>query len=183
MRRKRFVEDDIHKNTDAMESYLEEHLQAISWPRETSVAFDIEGNGEKVSLDVDLPEIEQMPTKTATAASRGYRVLIKNLTPAQVIQLYKNHVHGIGFRLIGETFAALPRCNEVVLSGYSQRPNPATGQIQNDYLYSVRVTRTAWGQINFDGLKSIDVAEALTQFELSRDMSPKGVFKAISPLV
>ena len=181
-RRKMFIESDIYKDTHAMENYLGDHLQGISWPRETHVTFEIEDGGEKVSLDVDLPEIEQMPTRTARAASRGYQILMKDLTLSQRLQLYMQHVHGIGFRIIGETFAALPRCAEVVLSAYSQRANPATAQVHDEYLYSIRVMRNAWRQLNFSGLKNIDVVEALGQFELCRDMTPGGVFRAIERL-
>jgi hypothetical protein len=181
-RRKQFVERDIYDHVPAMEAFLEEHFHAITWPRETNVAFEIQDAGAKVSLDVDLPEVEHMPTKTATAAARGYRVIIKELTATQVRQLYMDHIHGIGFRIIGETFAALPKCIEVVLSAYSQRPDQGTGHIQNDYLYSVRVLREQWQKLNFNGISSINVVESLARFELRRDMSSKGIFRTIVPL-
>ena len=92
-----------------------------------------------------------------------------------------SHVHGIGFRLIGEIFSGLQDTREVVLSAFSQRNNPATGILQDDYLYSVRVDRDRWSGINFQNLKSIDVVDALTRFQLRRNMSKSGVFTAIQP--
>ena len=53
--------------------------------------------------------------------------------------------------------------------------------IQDDYLYSVRVDRGKWSGINFQNLKNIDVVDALTRFELRRNMSKTGVFMAIQP--
>ncbi len=53
--------------------------------------------------------------------------------------------------------------------------------IQDDYLYSVRVDRGKWSGINFQNLKNIDVVDALTRFELRRNMSNSGVFMAIQP--
>ena len=91
------------------------------------------------------------------------------------------HVHGVGFRLIGETFAALPTAQRVTLSGYSQRSDPATGRIRDDYLYSVRVNRDDWARIDFEKLSMVDVVESLTLFELRRKMSKTGVFKPIDP--
>ena len=123
-----------------------------------------------------------MPTKTATAPSRGYKLNIKEISASKVQKLYMRHVHGVGFRIIGETFAALPVSVEVTLSAYSQRSDPATGQINNDYLYSVRVQRTDWNLIQFDNLPALDVVEALTKFELRRDMSKTAIFKPIEPL-
>jgi hypothetical protein len=182
VRRKIFLEGDIYRNVHSMEVFLGEHLQAVHWPRETHVTFEIQDNGAKALLDVDLPEIEQMPTKTARASDRGYRLIFKELSQANIAQIYINHVHGIGFRLIGEAFAAIPLCLEVVLSAYSQRADQATGQTRNDYLYSVRVRRTDWEKINFAALNQIDVIQSIAQFELQRNMTPKGVFTAITPL-
>ena len=182
VRRKIFVQNDIYKDAPAMESFLAEHLQAIAWPRETSVTFQIEEHGEKVLLDVDLPEVENMPKKTWAPAARGFKLLVKDISESRIRQIYVDHVHGIGFRLIGEAFAALPRCNEVVLSGYSQRADPKTGRIRNDYLYSVHVSRGQWERINFHGLHDVNVVDALASFELRRDMSKKGIFSPIIPL-
>jgi hypothetical protein len=92
-----------------------------------------------------------------------------------------NHIHGIGFRIIGEALAALPNAQQVVLSAFSQRPNPATGHVGDEYLYSVRVDRDSWSRIAFDGLQNLDVVEALAQFELRRNMTKTGRFKAIEP--
>ncbi len=181
--RKKFLEIDIFKNSSDMEVYLEEKLHEIVWPRETTVSLEIEDNGLLVMLDVDLPEIEEMPHRTATFPQRGYKLAVKEMSPTQVQKLYMRHVHAIGFRIVGETFSALPTVQQVVLSAYSQRPNPVNGQVSNEYLYSVRVRRNDWARIQFDRLQSIDVIESLAQFELRRDMTKTGVFRAIDPFL
>jgi hypothetical protein len=101
--------------------------------------------------------------------------------PTQIQKLYMRHVHGIGFRLAGEAFAASPVIEQVVLSAYSQRPNKATGQIGDEYLYSVRISRQDWKEINFANLEQLDVVEAFSRFELRRDMTKTGIFKPIDP--
>ncbi len=62
-----------------MEQYLEGMPAAIAWPRETQVPFEIEDNGAKVMVDVDLPEAEDMATKTATVPQRGLKLTVKEL--------------------------------------------------------------------------------------------------------
>ena len=181
MARKQFVEKEILQSTAAMETFLEENLHNISWPRETTISFEIMDAGRRVLLDVDLPEIEEIPKKIASVPSGGYRLNVKDMSAAHVQTLYMHHVHGIAFRIIGEAFSVLPTIQEIVLSAYSQRPDRATGKISNEYLYSVRVHRPEWEKINFDKLAVIDVIEALNQFELRRDMSKTGIFKAIEP--
>jgi len=172
----------IQGNTLSMEIFLEEVLQDIVWPRETTLSFDILEDGKKVVVDVDLPEIEDMPDKVASVPQRGYRLSVKEISATQVQKNYMRHVHAVGFRIIGEIFAALPTVNLVLLSGYSQRASIRTGEIEDEYLYSVKVRREEWGRIQFANLTHIEVVESLSQFELKRSMSKTGVFKAIKPI-
>src|SRR3546814_2228918 len=89
---------------------------------------------------------------------------------------------GIGFRIVGESFAALPSAQRVTLSGFSQRNDPATGQVRDDYLYSVSVERHDWERIDFSPLEMIDIVEFFSQFHLRRQMTKTGIFKPIPPL-
>lgn len=167
---------DVH----AVEKYFEAVMQDIAWPRETIVAFDIRPD-HSMAIDVDLPEIEEMPNKTASVPQRGLRLSVKEMSATQVQKLYMRHVHAIGVRIAGEAFAASPAIECIALSTYSQRPNKTTGQVMDEYLYSLRINRADWMKINFDNLAQIDVVDAMAQFELRRDMTKTGVFKAIEP--
>jgi len=179
--RRNFVERLIYTDVAAMEKFLEESLQDITWPRETSIDFDINDGGVTVLLDVDLPELEDMPTQLAAVPSRGLKLSVKEMAAGKVQKLYSDHVHSITFRLIGEVFAALPATQCVTFSGYSQRRNKATGQLSDEYLISVRAQRADWQNIDFKGLDAIEAAQALSRFELIRDQLKSGVFREIAP--
>ncbi len=181
LERRRFIDDGLGNNTDAMQALVMQRLQGIQWPRETAIQMEISPDGERVALDVDLPEIEDIPTKVASYSGRGWKLTVKTLSETKVAQLYMRHIHGIGFRVVGEVFATLPRVRQITLSGYSQRPSPATGQVVDDYLYSVRVSRERWAALNFSNLHTIDVCEALAGFELRRDTGRAGKLRAIDP--
>jgi hypothetical protein len=181
LERRQFIERVISGDTQALEQSIEEILNDIVWPRETLVGLDIRENGSTVLFDVDLPEIEEMPTRIAGVQS-GYPLYVKEMGAAQVQELYMKHVHAVGFRIIGEAFATSPAVRQVILSAYSQRPNKATGHISDEYLYSVRVNRDDWTKINFCNLEQLDIVEVLAQFELRRGMTKTGVFKAIEPI-
>ncbi len=168
---------------EAMEEFFTKVLEDIEWPRETLVSFEVLHGGTGLAFDVDLPEVEDMPNKTATVPQRGYKLTVKDLGPVKVQKLYAQHVHSIGFRLLGEAFAMLPTVQEVVLSGYSQRADKATGHEQDDYLFSVRARRGDWEKINFEQLAVVDVVESLGRFELNRTMTKSGAFKPVTPLV
>jgi len=180
-RRKKLIEYDIYTDVPAMEAFLEENMHAIVWPRETIVSAEMRDSGKLVFIDVDLPEIEDIPNRTASAPQRSYKLSVKEMSAGQLQRLYMKHIHGIGFRIIGEAFAVLPSAQQVVLSAFSQRPSPVTGQVGDEYLYSVRVDRDSWSRIAFDGLQNLDVVEALAQFDLRRSMTKTGRFKAIEP--
>jgi hypothetical protein len=181
-RRRKFIEADILTDPAAMESYLEERLQGIEWPRETSAAFEVRDAGLSVALDVDLPEVEDMPSKVAAVPARGMRLSIKDMPATKVQRLYLNHVHGIIFRLVGEVFAALPTVGTVLASGYSQRPDPATGRVNDEYLLSVRVTRSQWRKLDFRNLAAVDVVEALGAMGAVRSIQRSGKLLAVQPL-
>lgn len=179
---RQLIEVGIYRDQAAMEAYLEMALQDVEWPRETNVDFDLVDQGQLACLNVDLPEIDDMPKRTASVPQRGMRLSIKELSLTKVQRMYAAHVPGVAFLIIGETFAALPLVQQVVLSGYSQRRSATTGQINDDYLLSVRVRRDEWSRIDFDQLQAIDVVEALAQFEMRRTMSKTGIFKAVEPI-
>lgn len=180
--KKKLLEMAVAGDPTSMEMFIAEVLKDIVWPRETDVSFEIRSEGTELAFDIDLPELEDMPRKTASVPTRGYRLSIKELGPVTVQKMYAQHIHSIGFRLLGEAFGMLPSINRVILSGYSQRKNKATGHEADEYLFSVQVQRDQWESINFDALDSIDVTEALARFELRRQMSKTGIFAAIQPL-
>lgn len=179
--RKKLIEDDIYTDPAAMERHFEGVLGEIDWPRETAVSFEIPISGTTVLLDIDLPEIEDMPTSAASVPQRGLRLAVKELSAAKVRKLYMGHVHGVLFRVIGEAFAALPTVQTVVASGYSQRPDKSTAQIIDEYLLSVRVQREEWRQIDFGNLEALDPAAAFDRFDLRRQVTKTGIFSRISP--
>lgn len=124
-----------------------------------------------------------MPRTVASIPARADRLTIKTLNDAKLRELYARHIHAIVFRIIGEAFARLPTLSTVTASGYSQRPDSATGHDQDDYLISVQCDRQQWAMINFDALATLDPIEALSRFACRRDMSKTFILKAIEPIV
>jgi hypothetical protein len=180
-RNKILIEEKVKTDQNAMYQVLEDSLKDLIWPRETIIDFEITGDGSTVWLDVDLPEIEDMPAKFALVSGRGFELKFKEQAEAKVRLLYAQHIHSIGFRLIGEVFAVLPMAENVILSGYSQRSVKTTGHITDQYLYSVKVKRKEWKTLNFENLQAIDTLETIRKFELNRDMTKTCVFKEIIP--
>lgn len=180
-KKQELVVEAVSGNVEAMETFFGEVLQDIVWPRETVVSFEVQDGGRSLAFDVDLPEIEDMPTKTASVPQRGLKLTVKEMGVTHVQKMYAKHIHSIGFRLLGEAFGMLPTIGKVTLSGYSQRKSKTTGHEEDEYLFSLVVSRADWERINFNNLDSIDVIDAFNRFELKRDMTKTSLFKAIQP--
>ncbi len=179
--RKKFVEQDRLNNVDAMQRFLEEVLQTIIWPKETEISFEILNEGTEVLMDVDLPEIEDMPEMYTKVNKRDYRLTFAPFSNTQQRKNYITHIHSIGFRLIGEVFVSLPTVTKVVFSGYSLRVSKSTGRLENEYLYSAKVDRKKWEEINFNNLDKIDVVSCFEEFDLRRNATSTGIIRVIDP--
>lgn len=164
-----------------MDECLAITLNAINWPRDTQVSYQVDNSGKALLIDVDLPEIEDMPQKQAAVAARGIKLNVTDRSKSQIRREYATHIHAIAFLVVGCAFASLPALENVVISGYSQRPDPSTGHTHGEYLYSIRVTREAWSRLNFANLESINVLDSLSGFEIRRSMSKSFVFSVIDP--
>jgi hypothetical protein len=181
--RRDFLEHRIFADPGAMEHHFEQALHDISWPRETHVSFELLDEGKSIVVEVDLPEIEDMPHTSWNLPANSYKPTVKKLSGNRIAEIYSAHVQGIGFRIIGEAFAILPVLNMVTLSAYTQRSSPTNGVMHDDYLYSLRVTRAGWSGINFENLTAVHVSDALGQFELRRNVAKDGRLQAIEPLM
>ncbi|NUE95417.1 DUF4236 domain-containing protein [Gilliamella sp. ESL0232] len=166
-------------NEEVINSELVTLLSNISFPKETNVDFEI--NEDNLVLDVDLPEIEDIPNKKYTASDNSLRISVKTISDTERRKIYMTHIHSIIFRIIADVFSLIPTIKRITLSAYSQRPNNQNGNIEDQYLVSVNINKAEWKSINFNNIEHIDVVECFNQFDLIRDMSKTGVFKAITP--
>ena len=160
---------------------IEVAFRIIDWPRETNISFEIKN--DMVMLDVDLPEIEDMPKVTNVVRGDGARktVVEEEKSETQRRKDYSRHIHGIGMLLCGTIFNTLDQINIVLISGYSQRLSSADGHIKDEYLYSVKVDRSGWENINLEQIELLDPIEVFGSFDIRRKMTKTGIFKPIEP--
>ncbi|WP_421315826.1 DUF4236 domain-containing protein [Aeromonas veronii] len=160
------------------EAILDEALKQMDWPRETIISFEVIPEASLVRLDVDLPEIEDLPRATFALNRQGTQILEKEMTQKAVREAYARHVHGILFRLIGTTLYALP-FEKVSICGFTQRISKATGHLVDDYIIQCMADRTRFLRINFSALDAIDPIETLEMFNPNRKMTSTFIFQSI----
>ncbi|WP_280553459.1 DUF4236 domain-containing protein [Halomonas sp. 25-S5] len=173
--------EEVWHDLDAMEQTLRERLEEIDWPRETVIDFDLGSDISTIAVDIDLPGEEEMPDRYWTMPAKQVKLTLRELSDTRQRKLYRDHVHGIAFRVLGAIFARLPAVQEARVSGYRQVNDPATGGERDQYLYSVKVTREQWGKIHFDQLDQVDPVAAMEAFTLRRHMTKTGIFRDIEP--
>lgn len=174
--------DVISSNDAWMVEVLTAELNDLDWPRETLVDFDIDVQNNTVFIDVDLPQEEDIPSKTAHLSANQQRLLIKDKSSRQIREEYAHHIHGVILRVAGVAFALLPSIHKVVASGYTQILDSATGHETDQYLVSVEIDKNVFSQLNFEQTDHIDPVAALELFNLSRDMTKTGIFRPITPM-
>jgi hypothetical protein len=171
----------LAENADYSASILTEAFRSLEWPRETLISFQLDLSGKNAWLDVDLPEIEDLPQRLATIAASGKKLNVKAKAKKSLSMEYARHVHGIALRIAATVAAVLPWAETINVSGFSQRLNKATGVANDDYLYSAMFTRAGLENIDFGSLEAVDPIEAMAAFDHRRKMSTAGVFNAIQP--
>lgn len=161
------------------EARLGARLSALAWPRETSVGVSFADGGRCLRLDVDLPEVEDLPQAELAVTATG-EVVEKPLSAARRRRNYARHVHAVVFRLVGEGFGVLSGPDRIVAAAFTQRVSPATGGVDEDYVLEVEVDRAGWSRLRFDSLNEIDPQAALEAFPLRREMTRSGELRSIS---
>jgi hypothetical protein len=163
-----------------MEKALDYVLSGIAWPKETIVNYEFSHDVTGVALDVDLPDEDDIPRRTAEAKGNG-KLSFKNRSDAQVRRDFVGLSYGSLFRVVGEVFALLPAIEKCLVSGYLQRPNPATGRVDEPYILSVLVSRAEWETLDFSRLEDIDPAATLNSFGAVVSLDRSSRFREIEP--
>lgn len=154
-------------------------LGALDWPAETNIALDV-ANG-RLLLDVDLPEIEEMPATRWNALISKMELVEKPMSQKDLACLYLDHVCSAIARLIGHSFAASSAVHTVALSAYTQRTG-STGRLSDEYVATVSVTRDAWGTVDVSQIHAIDPHNLLRHLGANIDTNARGMLLVQKPL-
>lgn len=164
---------------DTLETALLERLGALAWPRETNIAIAL--RGRRLLLDVDLPEIEDMPERRWAANHSQALLVEKPLSQKQVATIYLGHVCAILCRLAGHGFSVSGFIETVAISGYTQRSS-ATGRLSDEYVIVADISRADWTRVDRTQLAIIDPENLLRTLGARFEANARGVLKVQVPL-
>lgn len=165
----------LNPDVPHIEERLDDLFAGVELPVEFSVSYDVRNGGSEVMLDVDLPEIEDFPRYRARILSTG-KVSIKEKSQREKMSDYQQAIAGIGIYFASLAFSAAPTIDNVVVSGYTQRINSATGRVRDDYVYSVIFDKEGFGRLVFERLNPVD---AMRSFRHRARILKSGAMKRI----
>ncbi len=122
------------------EADIEEWLADAEAPIAFTVETEILPEKKTVMIDLDLPEIEDMPSRKVVQMANGtYK--IKEKTKKERREDYRTCVFGLGEYVASNVLGLVPGAEQVVVSAYTQRRDEKTGENMDVYIYSVVFAR------------------------------------------
>ena len=175
--------EDLNESLNGISDFVilnfETILDEIDIKPEFFVDFDYDEKNKEFNIDLDLPEIEHLPTKKATLLKSG-KISVKEKSLKQLNEEYAQCVSGLAFLIGGIAFMSSVAIDKVNISAYTQRIDKKDGYEKNDYIYSINFDRDNFSKINY---KKIDPLEALSNFENKMAVSKSFIFKTIDPTI
>lgn len=163
-------ENDVSAQIDAS-------LSAIELPCEFSIDYDLDLASGSLKLNLDLPEIEDIPSKKANILANG-KVSVKDKTKKELGEDYAICVTGLAFYFVGMMFNISSKINTIEVSAYTQRMDGKVGEITDQYIYAVRFDRETFKTLKFSNIVPY---ESFELFPHVMDLTKQMVFKTIVP--
>lgn len=129
-----------------------------------------------VMIDLDLPEIEDMPADKLVELASG-ALKIKPKTQKEQREDYRTCVFGLGEYVAANVLAIVPQAERVLVSAYTQRRDERTGDAHDAYIYSVVFERAKFA----DGYQQRDPYDFCGDMKSRFFVLASGIMKEIEP--
>lgn len=155
---------------------IDEWIAGCTLPVEINVNYEYIHDAGTVFLDVDLPEIEDLPTTEIVRLASG-NIKERKKTQKELYAQYATLVFGLAVFIVSNIMDITPAITNVLISGYTQRRNKS-GDLQDTYIYSLKLARSMFEHMN---LKDVNPVEFCMQAENRCNQTTTGLFKPIVP--
>jgi hypothetical protein len=144
-------------------------------PMEYFVDFTYEEGNGRVMVDLDLPEIEDLPDKKIVLTPTGKKTIrIKGQT-----DLRSDYVHcifGLAMYVAHLIFNVSLKIREVEISGYTQRKEPNSAVATDQYVFVVDFTRELFAEIDFNRFSSLQIMDFFHRhFNMTKNFDMKQI--------
>ena len=146
-----YLQNLISGSKEFVENSIDTFLESMILPVNFEVSYEYEQNKQLLKVDLDLPEIEDLPTSKATTLSSGM-VKLKEKTQKEIKEQYLICVTGLAFFFGSHLFNISTNIKNILLSAYTQRMNKKTGVINDEYVYSILFNREKIITLNVENI-------------------------------
>ena len=122
---------------------VEDWLCEAELPVPVEIQLDVCPEKKAILVDLDLPEIEDMPQKKLTELASG-EIKIKEKSLKEKRADYQTCVFGLGEFVAANLLNLIPEAECVLVSAYTQRRDTETGDLNDTFIYSIVFDRKAF---------------------------------------
>jgi hypothetical protein len=139
----RLVEGDV----EALNETVGDTLSDLDFPFETMCRVGVP-DAQTAYVLLDLPEIEDVVPENREEVLKDGRVREVRRSKQERQHDYAHLVAGLALMLARAGFSAGPTLASIHIAAYTQRRQPRTGVVRDDFVYEVRIDRDMAGQID-----------------------------------
>lgn len=173
---KLYLNNILNGDTDCIYNDIDIWLKELESPLEFDISYDYSKDEKTLWIDLDLPEIEDLPNQKAVQMANGNKK-IKLKTKQELNTDYKKYVFGLAIFMCSHLFNISPQIYNIVISGYTQR-RISNGDIKDEYIYSIIFDRENIRKYN---LIEVDPFEICMKFKNRCNITSTNIFKEIDP--
>ena len=130
------LEAAIHGDECYIDLAIQEWLSSVELPLDFAVSFQYYPEKKLLAVDIDLPEIEDIPQQKAKQMANGTMKIVDK-SRKDVCMDYVECVFGMAAFFASHMGNVSPIIEKILVSGYTQRRNGKTGDLQDEYVYSI----------------------------------------------
>lgn len=173
---RQYMRNLINGEDAAVSEAVESWISSCELPVEIDVNYKWHQAHHMMYLDVDLPEIEDLPDEEVVRLSSG-NLKEKKKTQTTLKQEYVDLVFGLAIFISANVFNSSPAIHGIIISGYTQRRNKA-GEINDEYVYSIKFTRNIFENSE---LRNVNPKDFCMRFENRSNITSSMLMKKIEP--
>lgn len=166
----------LEGDSDAICNTFDAWIENCTLPVEIDINYDWDSSASTMMLDVDLPEIEDLPQKKMIKTDGG-TMKEKKKTQTELRGEYATLVLGLAEFIASYAFNISPAILKILISGYTQRRNK-NGDLNDDYIYSLKFIRDKFENQDLSHIMPQDFCKS---FENRCNMTSTSLFRTIKP--
>ncbi len=135
----------VQGNEIVIDRAIDSWLSTVEFPLDFGLEY--EHIGKTLFLDLDLPEIEDLPETKVQKMANGI-AKVKPKSRKEIKEDYSKCVFGLAIFFAGNVFNRALSAHNIVVSGYTQRRDK-NGDVKDDYIYSINFDRETFESLDY----------------------------------